>query len=64
MEMRTWLSWTVVEHGSLRDWTLPIDSVHRRWHYDVKAHLDRLHYRDAENWAPLRGVDEEIPTDD
>ena len=42
-----------VEHGSLRDWTLPIESVHRRWHYDNKAHLDRLTYRDAENWSPL-----------
>ncbi len=52
-----------VEHGSLRDWTLPVESVHRRWHYDNKAHLDRLRYRDADNWAPLYGVDEEIPTD-
>ena len=47
-----------VEHGSLRDWTLPVEEVHRRWHYDNKAHLDRLHYRDADNWHPLRGVDE------
>ncbi len=52
-----------VEHGSLRDWTLPIEPVHRRWHYDGKAHLDRLVYRDAENWATLRGMDEEIPDD-
>ena len=50
-----------VEHGSLRDWTLPVESVHRRWHWDGKAHLDRLVYRDADNWAPLYGVDEEIP---
>ena len=49
-----------VEHGSLRDWTLPVESVHRRWHWDGKAHLDRLVYRDAENWHPLRGVDELI----
>ena len=53
-----------VEHGSLRDWTLPVESVHRRWHWDGKAHLDRLRYRDAENWAPLRGVDEPFPDDD
>ena len=52
-----------VEHGSLRAWTLPIESVHRRWHYDGKAHLDRLVYRDAQNWEPLRGMDEEIPDD-
>ena len=49
-----------VEHGSLRDWTLPVESVHRRWHWDGKPHLDRLYYRDAENWQPLRGVDEPI----
>ena len=53
-----------VEHGSLRDWTLPVESVHRRWHWDGKAHLDRLRYRDADNWAPLRGMDEELPADD
>ena len=53
-----------VEHGSLRDWTLPVESVHRRWHWDGKAHLDRLHYRDAENWAPLYGIDEKPPLDD
>lgn len=53
-----------VEHGSLRDWTLLIESVHRRWHYNGKAHLDRLDYPDAENWAPLRGINEEIPAED
>ncbi len=47
-----------VEHGSLRDWTLPIESVHRRWHYDNQARLDRLTHRNADNWHPLRGVDE------
>ena len=50
-----------VEHGSLRDWTLPVESVHRRWHWDGKAHLDRLVYRDADNWAPFYGADEDIP---
>ena len=53
-----------VEHGSLRDWTLPVESVHRRWHWDGKAHLDRLVYGDAANWAPLRGMDEELPSGD
>ena len=52
-----------VEHGSLRDWTLPVESVQRRWHYDNKAHLDRLIYRDANNWSPLYGMDEELPAD-
>ena len=53
-----------VEHGNLRDWTLPVESVHRRWHWDGKPHLDRLVYRDADNWAPLRGMDEKLPADD
>ena len=48
-----------VEHGSLRDWTFPVESVHRRWHWDGKAHLDRLRYRDADNWAPLYSTDED-----
>ena len=50
-----------VKHGSLRDWTLPVESVHRRWHYDNKAHLDRLTYRDADNWSPLYSFGEEFP---
>ena len=53
-----------VEHGSLRDWTLPVESVHRRWHWDGKAHLDQLYYRDVDNWAPLYGIDEKPPRDD
>ena len=53
-----------VKHGSLRFWTLPVESVHRRWHYDGKAHLDRLAYPDAENWAPFRGINEELPPKD
>ena len=52
-----------VEHGSLRDWTLPVESVHRRWHWDGKAHLDRLTYRDAENWSPLYSFGEKPPAD-
>lgn len=53
-----------VERGTLRDWTLPVEEVHRRWHYGSKAHLDRLTYRDADNWALLRGIDKEIQADD
>ena len=53
-----------VERGSLRDWTLPVESVHRRWHWDGKAHLDRLYYRDVDNWVPLYGIDEKPPRDD
>ena len=34
-----------------------------RRHYAGKAHLDLLYYRDTENWATLRGIDEEIPND-
>ena len=51
-----------VEHGSLRDWTLPVEEVYRRWHYDNKAHLDNpyFRYRDADNWFPLYGADEPI----
>lgn len=50
-----------VEALTLRELTLLVESAHRRWHYDGKAHLDRLRYRDANNWAPLRGIDEELP---
>ena len=53
-----------VEHGSLRDWTLPVESVHRRWHWDGKPHLDQLFYRDVDNWAPLYGIDEKSPRED
>ena len=52
-----------VEHGTLRDWTLPVESVHRRWHYDNKSHLDRLTYRDTENWSPLYSLGEKPPED-
>ena len=53
-----------VEHGSLRDWTLPVESVHCRWHYDNQAHLDRLTYRDAENWSLLYSFGEKPAADD
>ena len=53
-----------VETLSLRELTLPMEEVHRRWHYDNKAHLNLLIQRDADNWPPLRGINEELPTDD
>ena len=54
-----------VEHGSLRDWSLPVEEVHRRWHYDNKSRLDNPRFRnlDADNWFPLYGADEDIPLD-
>ena len=50
-----------VEHGSLRDWSLPVEEVHRRWHYNNKSRLDspRLRHLDADNWFPLYGADED-----
>ena len=50
-----------VEHGNLRDWTLPVEEVRRRWYYDNKPRLDdpRLCYQDADNWFPLYGADED-----
>ena len=52
-----------VEHGSLRDWSLPVEEVHRRWHYDHKSRLDNplLSHLDPDNWFPLYGADEDIP---
>ena len=54
-----------VEHGSLRDWTLPVEEVRRRWHYDNNPYMDNRFFihRDAENWHPLYGADEEIPAE-
>lgn len=53
-----------VESLNLRELTLPVESVHRRWHWDGKAHLNKLSYRDAENWSPLYGIDEKPSWDD
>ncbi len=52
-----------VEALTLRELTLPVEAVHCHWHYDGKAHLDRLVYRNAENWVTLRGIDGEIAED-
>ena len=53
-----------VEHRSLRDWTLPVEEVHRRWDYDNKAYLSLLIHRDADNWYTLRGANKKIPKDE
>ena len=51
-----------VEHGSLRDWTLPVEEVRRRRHYDNNAYMDNPYFihKDAENWHPLYGAHEEL----
>ncbi len=58
-----------VEHGSLRDWTLPVSAVWDRWHYrnrwpsDLENENPRLvDFQDlpADNWAPLYGADEHV----
>ena len=38
-----------------------MEAVRRRWHYDCRAHLDSLRYRDANSWLPLRVIEEELP---
>ena len=43
-----------VEHGSLRDWTLPVSAVWNRWPVEEFQDLP------ADDWAPLYGVDEHV----
>ncbi len=50
-----------VEHGSLRDWTLPVSVVWNRWH-----HLNRVpdgyeQVLNADNWSSLYSADEILP---
>lgn len=47
-----------VEALPFRELTLPAQSAHRRWHDVGQAPLDRLFHRDAENWRPIRGIDD------
>lgn len=47
-----------VEHGSLRDWTLPVSAVWDRWHYRNRWPVEEFQHLDADNWAPLYGADE------
>ena len=48
-----------VEHGSLRDWTLPVSAVFNRWHHRNRWPVEEFQHLDADNWSPLYGADEE-----
>ena len=50
-----------VEHGSLRDWTLPVSSVWNRWHPRNKMPVENFQNLNADKWSPLYGVDEFLP---
>ena len=50
-----------VEHGSLRDWTLPVSSVWNRWHYRNRWPVEDFQNLRADRWFPLYGVDEFLP---
>ena len=50
-----------VEHGSLRDWTLPVSSVWNRWHYRNQWPVEDYQDLPADRWFPLYGVDEFLP---
>ncbi len=52
-----------IEVLTLRELTLPVESVQRRWHPDNKAHWNRLRAWDTDNWAPFRSIDEEFRND-
>lgn len=47
-----------VEHGSLRDWTLPVPAVWNRWHHRNQMPAEAYQKFDADNWEPLYGMDE------
>lgn len=49
-----------VEHGSLRDWTLPVSAVRDRWHHRNRWPVEEFQDLPADNWAPLYGADEEV----
>ena len=51
-----------VEHGSLRDWILPVSAVWYRWHHRNQMPVELFRQFDADNWAPLYGADEFVPT--
>ena len=50
-----------VEHGSLRDWTLPVASVWNRWHHRNRWPVEDYQDLPADNWSPLYGADEFLP---
>ena len=47
-----------VEHGSLRDWTLPVSAVWDCWHYRNRFPVELFQKYDESNWSPLYGADE------
>ena len=50
-----------VEHGSLRDWTLPVSAVWDRWHHRNQWPVEDFQDLPADNWAPLYGADKFSP---
>ena len=50
-----------VEHGSLRDWTLPVSAVWDRWHHRNRWPVEEFQHFPVDNWAPLYGADEFLP---
>ena len=50
-----------VEHGSLRDWTLPVSAVWDRWHHRNRWPVEEFQHLPADEWAPLYGADEFLP---
>ena len=59
----TWLFGTATwSHGSLRDWTLPVSPVWDRRHHRNQMPAELFQHFDADNWAPLYGADEFVPT--
>ena len=53
-----------VEHGSLRDWTLPVSAVWDRWHYRNQWPVEEFQHLPADQWSPLYGADEILPEED
>ena len=50
-----------VEHGSLRDWTLPVSAVWNRWHHRNQWPVEEFQKFNAAKWSPLYGADEFLP---
>ena len=49
-----------VEHGSLRDWTLPVSAVWDRWHHRNRWPVEDFQDLPADNWSPLYGANEHV----
>ena len=49
-----------VEHGSLRDWTLPVSAVWNRWHHRNRWPVEEFQDLPVDEWAPLYGADEHV----